>query len=82
MSQYELHFGMPLIFRESLNEGSATEKNIYASWRKRFSGRVVFLIGWCESAFSVVDKLGDYHCENCSGHPSVMFDPAPTAALC
>jgi hypothetical protein len=71
----ELTFAMPLVFKESLATGDHGERNAYVSWKKRFSGKTVFLIGWCDSAFSVVDRLGDYHCENISGHPSFLFEP-------
>lgn len=84
----ELTFAMPLVFKESLASGDHGERNAYASWKNRFSGKVVFLIGWCDNAFAVVDRLGDYHCENISGHPSFLFETpnvqieGPGAASC
>lgn len=78
METMELTFGMPLIFKESLASGDSVELNAYTSWKNRFSGKKVFLIGWCDGAYSVVDRLGDYHCENISGHPSFLFDTGCT----
>ena len=76
----ELTFGMPLVFRESLASGDHGERNAHAAWKNRFSGKTVFLIGWCDCAYSVVDRLGDYYCENISGHPSFLFE-TPNAEL-
>jgi hypothetical protein len=70
----ELRFAMPLVFKESLSNGDSRERNAHTSWKNRFSGKTVFLIGWCDNAFAVVDRLGDYHCENISGHPSFLFE--------
>lgn len=70
----ELIFAMPLVFKESLATGDHGERNAYAAWKNRFGGKTVFLIGWSDSAFAVVDQLGDYHCENISGHPSFLFE--------
>lgn len=72
----DLTFAMPLRFKESLKESKDwKERNAYESWKTRFAGKNVYLIGWCDNAFSVVYKLGDYYCENISGHPLFLFEP-------
>lgn len=76
MSTFELKFAMPLQFRDDLEHGAQDDWNTWISWRGRFSGKTVYLIGWTDGAYAVVDRLGDYHCENISGHPSRMFEPA------
>lgn len=70
----ELTFGMPLMLKESLATGNHGERNAYAAWKNQFSGKTVFLIGWCDSAFAIVDRLGGYNFEFISGHPSFLFE--------
>lgn len=74
---FELKFAMPLRLRSDL--ATATEfweQNKYRSWRNRFEGKTVFLIGWCDTAFTVVERLGDYNTESLGMQPWDLFEPA------
>ena len=70
-----LEFGMPLKLRENLGYGDFLDRNRSIAFR-RFQGKTVFLVGWCEIAFAIVSKRGDYNFEFFTGHPFDLFETA------
>ena len=67
MEKFELRFAMPMKLRD----------DACSAWDK-YRKHPVYLIGWCDSAYSFVGKLGDYNIEFVSGHPSALFEICPT----
>lgn len=67
MKKFELKFAMPMKLRD----------DACSAWDK-YRKHPVYLIGWCDSAYSFVEKLGDYNIEFVSGHPSALFEICPT----
>lgn len=67
MEKFELKFAMPMKLRD----------DACSAWDK-YRKHPVYLIGWCDSAYSFVGKLGDYNIEFVSGHPSALFEICPT----
>ena len=67
MEKFELKFAMPMKLRD----------DACSAWDK-YRKHPVYLIGWCDSAYSFVGKLGDYDIEFVSGHPSALFEIRPT----
>ena len=69
-------FAKKMIFRKELADGTHEEKNAYVSWRVKLEDKPWYLIGWCDSAFAIVDKLGAYNFTYISGSPEFLFKEA------
>ena len=70
----DMTFGMPLKLKESLATSDAHfERNAHIAWKQRFGDKTVYLLGWCDSAYAVVDRLGSYNFEFISGTPDQLF---------
>jgi hypothetical protein len=63
----ELKFSMPMKLKRDLPRE-------LEHWRRTFGDRTWFLLGWCDTAFTVTPKLGSNQFEFLGFAPELIFE--------